>query len=106
MRVMDLGADGVIVKPFWGKAVLIPYRDILTAERPRRPRRRLRLHLCRAESVVVSYRDGRPTLESELRVHGVRIVDCWGAILAPTLLDFEDELAREPTLMRQSSDSG
>ena len=35
---------------------------------------------------------------------GVRIVDCWGAIIAPTLLDFEDELDRKPVVVRQSYD--
>jgi hypothetical protein len=44
-------------------------------------------------------------VESELRRRGVRIVDLWGCIIAPTLLDFEEELAREPVRMRQSSDS-
>jgi hypothetical protein len=44
-------------------------------------------------------------IERGLRFVGVRIVDCWGAIIAPTLLDFEEELAREPLRMRQSSDN-
>jgi hypothetical protein len=35
---------------------------------------------------------------------GVRIVDCWGAIIAPTLLDFEYELNLKPVLVRQSYD--
>jgi hypothetical protein len=48
----------------------------------------------------------RESVESGLRFMGVRIVDCWGAIIAPTLLDFEEELAREPVHLRQSSDNG
>jgi hypothetical protein len=43
-------------------------------------------------------------VEHKLRIAGVRVVDCWGAIIAPTLLDFEDELAREPRRVRQLSD--
>lgn len=50
-------------------------------------------------------RDERMAIEQELRRRGVRVVDCWGAIIAPTLLDFEDELARQPVGLRQSSDN-
>jgi hypothetical protein len=37
-------------------------------------------------------------------VGGARVVDEQGAIIAPTLADFEAELARGPEPMRQSSD--
>lgn len=66
----------------------------------------LRLHVRPGDSVWVPCRGARRTaLEDQLRRRGVRIVDCWGAIVAPTLLDFEDELARGPKTVRQSSDS-
>jgi hypothetical protein len=54
---------------------------------------------------VKSRRLPRGELENKLRNRGVRIVDCWGAIIAPTIADFEEELAREPVGMRQSSDN-
>jgi hypothetical protein len=44
-------------------------------------------------------------MESGLRFMGVRTVDCWGAIVAPTYLDFVEELDLEPGHLRQSSDS-
>jgi hypothetical protein len=47
----------------------------------------------------------RLAIENELRRRGVRIVDRWGAIITPTLEDFEAELARGPKGVRQSSDS-
>jgi hypothetical protein len=50
-------------------------------------------------------RSRREAIESGLRFVEVRIVDWWGAIIAPTLLDFEEELAREPVRLRQSSDN-
>jgi hypothetical protein len=49
-------------------------------------------------------RGRRVEIESGLRFVGVRIVDCWGAIIAPTLLDFEEELDRGPGPVRQSPD--
>ena len=85
---------------------MIPFADILTAELPR-SRRRVDLHT-RAAIQPVGVRCTpveRDEVESVLRVAGVRIVDCWGAIIAPTLADFEDELAREPVPVRQSSDN-
>lgn len=44
-------------------------------------------------------------IEDELRRRGVLVVDCWGAIISPTLADFEAELGRGPARVRQSSDS-
>lgn len=87
-------------------AFAIAYEDILTAERLR-SRLGLALHTrARLEPVRVRcWGSRREELEGGLRFMGVRIVDCWGAIIAPTLLDFEEELAREPANMRQSSDN-
>jgi hypothetical protein len=59
------------------------------------------LHL-RDRTEPFRVRCGRANYESVergLRWSGVRIVDCWGAIIAPTLLDLEEELAREPVTM-------
>jgi hypothetical protein len=85
---------------------VIPYEEILTAERLRSGRG-LDLHTRRSiEPVRLGCRRSvREAIERGLRFSGVRVVDCWGAIIAPTLLDFEEELAREPVPMRQSSDS-
>ena len=66
------------------------------------------LHLhprAEVQPLKVSCGRNRLLIEDGLRVRGVRVVDCWGCIIAPTLLDFEGELAREPVGMRQSSDS-
>ena len=71
-----------------------------------RARRGLDLHTRnQIEPVRVRCRRSRLyEVESQLRFLGVRIVDCRGAIIAPTLLDFEEELDREPVRVRQSYD--
>lgn len=82
----------------------IAYAEILTAERLRN-RRGLRLHLRTREPIVVGVKRRELLyVEDRLRAWGVRVVDCWGAILAMTLFDFEQELDREPVRVRQSSD--
>lgn len=83
---------------------VVLYSEILTAERLTN-RRGLKLHLRGAEPVVVSVKRGELLgVENRLWAWGVRIVDCWGAILAPTFADFEEELDLEPGHLRQSSD--
>lgn len=103
---MELGADSLVAKERRAPAFSVPYREILTAERLR-SRRGLDLHVRGSVQPVrvLCRRAEREMIESGLRFMGVRIVDCWGAIIAPTVLDFEEELAREPVRVRQSSDS-
>lgn len=102
---MELGEDALVAREGRAPAFRIPYREILTAERLR-SRRGLDLHVQgMIEPVRVRCRRAEcETIESGLRFMGVRIVDCWGAIIAPTVLDFEEELAREPVRVGQSSD--
>ena len=105
LKIVELGSVGVVVGSRGAGELTIPYREILTAERLRSGRG-LNLHTRgRMEPVRVRCRRARRgEVEHGLRFIGVRIVDCWGAIIAPTLLDFEEELAREPVRLRQSSD--
>jgi hypothetical protein len=105
LTIVELGDAGVVLRAGRGAAELVvPYEEILTAERVRS--RGLDLHTRgRADPVRVRCQRGRRVeIESGLRFVGVRIVDCWGAIIAPTLLDFEEELDRGPGPVRQSSD--
>ena len=105
-KLMRFDEPGVVVRGRRSGEVLIPYEEILTAERVRSGRG-VDLHVRgKIEPVRVRCRRAaRGVVESGLRVAGVRIVDCWGAIIAPSLLDFEEELAREPVRVRQSSDN-
>ena len=105
MRVTIVRFDGpgLIVKPRWRTPFTIAYGEILTVERQRSPRK-LGLHTRTNARLWIATGD-RSAVENELRRRGVRIVDLWGAIIAPTLADFEGELSREPIRMRQSSDS-
>jgi hypothetical protein len=104
-KLVELGDKGVIVRRRGVGELTILYGEILTAER-RRSRRGLDLHTRgQMEPVRVRCRGARLyEVESQLRLLGVRIVDCWGAIIAPTFLDFEEELANEPVRVRQSYD--
>jgi predicted HTH domain antitoxin len=102
VRIVSFDGPGLIVKARRARFT-IAYGEILTAERLR-TRRELRLHTRMGDDVRIA-RGSASSVEDELRRRGVRIVDCWGAIIAPTLLGFEEELAREPVRMRQSSDS-
>jgi predicted HTH domain antitoxin len=95
---------GIVLKSSWSQQLTIAYGEILTAERLRW-RWGLRLHVRVGDAVRIAGWRGTREIEDELRRRGVRIVDCWGAIIAPTLADFEDELAKEPTRLRQSSDN-
>jgi hypothetical protein len=82
----------------------LSYGEILTAERLRSGRG-IRLHTVTSQPIVVGCRgSARLATENEFRRRGVRVVDEWGAIITPTLSDFEEELARGPIRVRQSSD--
>jgi hypothetical protein len=82
----------------------LAYGEVLTAERLV-TRTGLRLHTRTSEPLRVDCRGvERTTIEDELRRRGVRVVDQYGAIITPTLADFEAELAREPVRLRQSYD--
>lgn len=89
----------------WRLTFTLAYGEILTAERLP-GRLGLRLHTRTFEPLRVRCRGtARTALENEFRRHGVRIVDEYGAMITPTLDDFEAELARGPEGMRQLSDS-
>lgn len=105
MRIRHFGDRGLVVKPLVGQAFGVAYREILTAERMRAGRG-LRLHTRTTDPVRVALR-GAALVDAEhrLRWMGVRIVDCWGCLLTPTLADFEDALNQEPMAVRQSYDS-
>jgi hypothetical protein len=104
VKIVAFEAPGLIVKARWRQRFTIAYGEILTAERGR-VGQHLLLHTRIGDRVRIGCGSDSIAIEDELRSHGVRIVGCWGAIIAPTLEDFEDELAREPALMRQSSDN-
>jgi hypothetical protein len=93
------------VKPRIGGQFAITYGEILSAER--RPSIwGLRLHTRSTNPVRIPCRgEVRAEIEDGLRRRGVRIVDEYGAIITPTLADFEAELARGPDPVRQSSDN-
>jgi hypothetical protein len=103
--IVELKGPGLVLRPLIGARFTIAYREILTAERLRSIWG-LRLHTRSSDPVRVSCRgQERLLIEEELRRRGVRVVDCWGAIISPTLADFEGELDREPVRVRQSSDN-
>lgn len=103
VTIVSLESAGLIVRPRWKSPFTIAYGEILTAERMR-PLNKLRLHTRTEANVWVACGRERIVVEDALRRRGVRVVDCWGAIVAPTLEDFEHELSREPVRVRQSSD--
>jgi hypothetical protein len=104
-RIVAFEAPGLIVKRRWSRQFTIAYGEILTTERLAGPWG-LQLHLRTEKPIRVRGSRGGTEIEDELRRRGVRIVDCYGAIISPTLADFEMELANEPIRLRQSSDSG
>jgi hypothetical protein len=81
------------------------YGEILTAERL--PSMwGLRFHTRTSKPFRVACRGAaRIAIEGELRRRGVRVVDEYGAIIAPTMEDFEAELNCGPGELRQSSDN-
>jgi hypothetical protein len=105
-RFVRLDDGGIVVRARGFGELGIPASEILTAERLRSGRG-FDLHVRqRVEPVRVRCRRrDLDAIERGLRSVEVRIVDRWGAIIAPTLLDFEEELAREPMRVRQSSDN-
>jgi hypothetical protein len=92
LKVVELDDVGVVVRGRRVGEFTIPFGEILTAERLRSGRG-LNLHTRgRLEPVRVRCRRSRrEATESGLRFGEVRIVDWWGAIIAPTLLDFEED---------------
>ena len=104
-RIVGFEEPGLILRRGRREQFTVTYGEILTAERLRSIWG-LRLHTRSSEPVRIPCRGAdRTAIEDGLRRRGVRVVDCWGAIIAPTLLDFEDELARAPETVRQSSDN-
>jgi len=103
VRILSFEPVGLIVKPRFGRQFTVAYAEVLTAERLRRAGLRLHTRTTDPLRVRVRMRE-RAEAEAHLRRRGVRIIDGWGAIIAPTLLDFEEELARGPERVRQSSD--
>lgn len=104
VRIASFEPAGLILRRR-RRAFTIAYGEILTAERVR-SRRGLLLHTRTHDPLRVRCRrDDQLWVEDALRRAGVRVVDCWGAIIAPTLLDFEEELANEPAAVRQSYDN-
>lgn len=102
--VRSFETPGLILKGRWRGRFTVAYGEILTAERLR-SRRALLLHTRTIDRVKVACRGDIERIESELRRRGVRVVDRWGAIIAPSLADLDAELARNPGAVRQSSDN-
>jgi hypothetical protein len=103
-RIVAFLEPGLIVKRRWSRQFTVTYGEILTAERLSGPWG-LRLHVRTGSPIRIPRRHATYEVETELRSRGVRVVDCWGAIISPTLADFEAELANEPVRLRQSSDN-
>lgn len=106
LRIVDFEVSGLIVAKRFGDRSRVPFSEMLTVERMRSGRGVVLHTRSWGEIRVRVRRGGLRAVEDRLRRRGIRVVDCWGAIIAPTLLDFEDELARGPTFLRQSSDNG
>src|SRR5437763_774928 len=105
-KILRFDQPGVVVRARWRRQFTLTYGEILTAERTASGRG-LRLHTrITAPLRIKCSGDARAAMEDELRRCGVRIVDEWGAIIAPTMEDFEVELACGPEELRQSSDNG
>jgi hypothetical protein len=105
VRVVRFDSPGLIVRSRFGRPFTIAYGEILTAARLRRASG-VRLHTRTADPILMSVRGSRAIeTESQLRAKGVRIVDCWGALITPTFADVEAELAQHPGSVRQSSDN-
>ena len=84
-KVVSFEAIGLVLTRGRRGRFTLAYGEILTAERLP-SRLGVRLHTRTSEPVRVSCRGERRTaIEDQLRRRGVRIVDEWGAILAPTL---------------------
>jgi hypothetical protein len=100
----ELEAPGLFLKRPWRGSFTVTDGEILTAERLASISE-LRLHTRTSNPVRIACRgEARVAIENELRRRGVRVVDEHGAIIAPTLEDFEAGLMRGPDRVRQSSD--
>jgi hypothetical protein len=96
---------GLVLKRGWRRHFALTYGEILTVERLPSIWG-LRLHTRTTGPVRIACRgEARVAAENELRRRGVRVVDEYGAIIAPTMEDFEAELARGTAAVRQSSDN-
>jgi hypothetical protein len=103
-RIDSFDASGLTLRSRREKLTLA-YREILTAEHLPQPWRGLRIHVLKGEPIRVRCRGAkRVAIEYQLRRRGVRIVDEYGAMITPTFLDFNEELAKDPLRLRQSSD--
>jgi hypothetical protein len=103
--IVGFESGGICLRRGLRERLTLSYREVLTAERLPSGRG-LRLHTRTSDPVRVRCRGaGRLALENELRRRGVRIVDEYGAMITPTLKDFEAELALSPDGLRQSSDN-
>lgn len=96
----------MVIKRRRGGARRIPYSEILSAEHRPTPWG-LRLHVRGSlEPLHVACAERqRLNIEERLRSAGVRVVDEYGAMITPTVAEFEKHLAREPEHLRQSSDN-
>lgn len=103
-KVVSFERPGLIAKRRGSREFTVAYGEILTAERLKSGRA-LRLHVRTANPIRIAGGSETRLIEEELRRRGVRIVDCWGAIIAPTMADLEREVMRQPARMRQSSDN-
>lgn len=103
-KIKSFNRVAVVLKSRRHGLFVLTYGEILTAERRAGRRGRLRLHVRTSEPIEVACGGDRLAIENELRQRGVRVVDGWGCIIAPTLADFEHELMNKPTLVRQSYD--
>jgi hypothetical protein len=105
VKVREFKRQGVVVTSLLRQPFTIAYGEILTVERLR-GKRGLRLHTRMMEPIVVAVRGSDAlAVEEAMRSRGVRIVDCWGCLLTPTLEDFENALGQEPPNVRQSYDN-
>lgn len=94
----------MILRRRWHGNFTVTYGEVLTAERTHWGRA-LMLHTRTMGTLRVSCRgNARLELENELRQRRVRVVDEYGAMITPTVADFETELARDPVRLRQLSD--
>lgn len=103
-RILAYERAGLLLKPPIGSRFTLTYGEILTAERLASIWG-IRLHTLSSHPVrIPCHGDARIAIEDELRRRGVRIVDEYGALITPTLADFQAELMRDPNDVRQSSD--